>query len=51
MIEADDGSGWMKVVDEAGSSGLVPATYLETIDGESEMRNDNQEKNQIQGKL
>ena len=29
MIEEDDGSGWVKVADETGSSGLVPASYIE----------------------
>ena len=29
VIEEDDGSGWVKVLNEQGQSGLVPATYLE----------------------
>ncbi|TEB30594.1 hypothetical protein FA13DRAFT_1755022 [Coprinellus micaceus] len=29
VIEEDDGSGWVKVLNEHGQSGLVPATYLE----------------------
>jgi hypothetical protein len=28
VIEPDDGSGWVKVENEAGNSGLVPASYL-----------------------
>jgi formin-binding protein 1 len=28
-MEPDDGSGWVKVVDDRGRSGLVPASYLE----------------------
>jgi hypothetical protein len=29
IIEEDDGSGWVKVVDAKGGKGLVPATYIE----------------------
>jgi hypothetical protein len=32
VIEEDDGSGWVKVVDEDGSRGLVPASYIESGD-------------------
>ncbi|TFK39041.1 hypothetical protein BDQ12DRAFT_712547 [Crucibulum laeve] len=35
VLEPDDGSGWVKVLDAAGSSGLVPATYLEEEEGSS----------------
>lgn len=28
VVEEDDGSGWVKVVNVQGSAGLVPATYL-----------------------
>jgi len=28
VLEPDDGSGWVKVEDEAGNIGLVPASYL-----------------------
>ncbi|KIM35924.1 hypothetical protein M413DRAFT_325021 [Hebeloma cylindrosporum] len=28
VLEPDDGSGWVKVEDDAGNSGLVPASYL-----------------------
>lgn len=31
IIEEDDGSGWIKVVDAEGGKGLVPATYVEVI--------------------
>jgi len=29
VVEPDDGSGWVKVADERGRDGLVPASYLE----------------------
>ena len=32
ILEEDDGSGWVKVVDKAGNKGLVPASYLELSD-------------------
>ena len=32
VIEEDDGSGWIKVVDEEGGRGLVPASYVEVAD-------------------
>jgi uncharacterized protein YgiM (DUF1202 family) len=32
VIEEDDGSGWVKVVDEDGDRGLVPASYIESLD-------------------
>ncbi|EKM51975.1 uncharacterized protein PHACADRAFT_212588 [Phanerochaete carnosa HHB-10118-sp] len=32
IVEEDDGSGWVKVMDEAGAKGLVPASYLEFVD-------------------
>ncbi|KAJ3507047.1 hypothetical protein NLJ89_g6523 [Agrocybe chaxingu] len=34
VLEPDDGSGWVKVVDKDGNSGLVPASYLEILNGE-----------------
>ena len=30
VIEEDDGSGWVKVLDEDGGRGLVPASYIES---------------------
>jgi len=34
ILEEDDGSGWIKVADTSGGSGLVPASYIElVIDG------------------
>ncbi|KAI0269925.1 hypothetical protein BC834DRAFT_863984 [Gloeopeniophorella convolvens] len=33
VVEEDDGSGWVKVVDQDGGRGLVPASYIEAIDG------------------
>jgi len=32
VVEEDDGSGWVKVVDESGGRGLVPASYIEAGD-------------------
>ncbi|THH27874.1 hypothetical protein EUX98_g6316 [Antrodiella citrinella] len=32
VLEEDDGSGWIKVADATGGSGLVPASYIEAID-------------------
>jgi uncharacterized protein YgiM (DUF1202 family) len=32
VVEEDDGSGWVKVVDEDGDRGLVPASYVESAD-------------------
>jgi formin-binding protein 1 len=32
VVEEDDGSGWVKVVDEDGDRGLVPASYVEAAD-------------------
>uniref|UniRef100_A0A8H8CF08 SH3 domain-containing protein n=1 Tax=Psilocybe cubensis TaxID=181762 RepID=A0A8H8CF08_PSICU len=31
VVEPDNGSGWVKVSDGTGDSGLVPASYIETI--------------------
>ncbi|CAE6529361.1 unnamed protein product [Rhizoctonia solani] len=31
VVEPDDGSGWVKVVNERGAEGLVPATYVEIV--------------------
>ena len=33
VVEEDDGSGWVKVMSDDGDTGLVPATYLEDVDG------------------
>src|SRR6266498_5659190 len=33
-LEPDDGSGWVKVADMTGDSGLVPATYLNILHAE-----------------
>ncbi|CAL1712731.1 unnamed protein product [Somion occarium] len=32
VIEEDDGSGWVKVADQSGGRGLVPASYIELTD-------------------
>ena len=29
VLEEDDGSGWVKVADDSGGKGLVPASYIE----------------------
>ena len=29
VVEEDDGSGWVKVMDETGAKGLVPASYVQ----------------------
>ncbi|TFK86863.1 hypothetical protein K466DRAFT_663436 [Polyporus arcularius HHB13444] len=33
VLEEDDGSGWVKVADDTGGKGLVPASYVELLDG------------------
>ena len=35
ILEPDDGSGWVKVADQDGKSGLVPASYIQTVQGGS----------------
>ncbi|KAI0669220.1 hypothetical protein C8Q78DRAFT_1042286 [Trametes maxima] len=32
VLEEDDGSGWVKVSDDSGGKGLVPASYIELFD-------------------
>ncbi|GJE88388.1 hypothetical protein PsYK624_044710 [Phanerochaete sordida] len=32
VVEEDDGSGWVKVLDDEGAKGLVPASYLEPVE-------------------
>ncbi|KAL1744496.1 hypothetical protein HDZ31DRAFT_38471, partial [Schizophyllum fasciatum] len=34
VVEPDDGSGWVKVADGSGKSGLVPASYIEAAQEE-----------------
>lgn len=36
VLEEDDGSGWIKVIDEHGGKGLVPASYVEMSEGGDE---------------
>jgi hypothetical protein len=31
VTEPDDGSGWVKVINEQGAEGLIPATYIEKV--------------------
>ena len=33
VLEEDDGSGWVKVADDSGGKGLVPASYIEVLEG------------------
>jgi hypothetical protein len=35
VVEEDDGSGWVKVTNNHGGKGLIPASYLETADVKS----------------
>ena len=35
ILETDDGSGWVKVADQDGNSGLVPASYIQAEQGGS----------------
>lgn len=35
ILEPDDGSGWVKVADQDGNIGLVPASYIQTAQGGS----------------
>lgn len=35
ILEEDDGSGWIKVADSNGK-GLVPASYVDLVEGEDE---------------
>ena len=35
ILETDDGSGWVKVADQDGNSGLIPASYIQTAQGGS----------------
>ncbi|KAH9933234.1 uncharacterized protein BXZ73DRAFT_89849 [Epithele typhae] len=32
VLEEDDGSGWVKVADDSGGKGLVPASYVELLE-------------------
>ena len=36
ILEDDDGSGWVKVTDEHGGKGLVPASYVQATEGSDE---------------
>ena len=36
ILEDDDGSGWVKVIDDSGGKGLVPASYVQALDPDSE---------------
>ncbi|KAI0826761.1 hypothetical protein BC628DRAFT_1516154 [Trametes gibbosa] len=35
VLEEDDGSGWVKVADDSGAKGLVPASYVELLEAAS----------------
>ena len=32
IVEEDDGSGWVKAMDDSGGKGLVPASYLVPVE-------------------
>jgi hypothetical protein len=36
VLEEDDGSGWVKVANNSGGKGLVPASYVEVVGSEEE---------------
>jgi len=36
ILEEDDGSGWVKVANNSGGKGLVPASYVEVAGSEKE---------------
>lgn len=36
ILEEDDGSGWVKVIDETGQKGLVPGSYVQLVDAASQ---------------
>ncbi|KZP33431.1 hypothetical protein FIBSPDRAFT_810692 [Athelia psychrophila] len=38
VLEDDDGSGWVKVADDHGGKGLVPASYIETTNAGDDAR-------------
>lgn len=38
VLEDDDGSGWVKVADDRGGKGLVPASYIETTNAGDDAR-------------
>ena len=39
VLEEDDGSGWIKVANDSGGKGLVPASYVEMV-GPEEKKSD-----------
>ncbi|KAF8558331.1 hypothetical protein OG21DRAFT_1475027 [Imleria badia] len=51
VVEEDDGSGWVKVTDNHGGKGLVPASYLETADVKSLELSGGSERPQASGQF
>ncbi|KAF9221480.1 hypothetical protein BS17DRAFT_881644 [Gyrodon lividus] len=51
VLEEDDGSGWVKVTDNYGGKGLVPASYLEPLDVKSPEPSGSSESPQAGGQL
>lgn len=39
VLEEDDGSGWVKVANNSGGKGLVPASYVEVVGSEAKESN------------
>ena len=39
VLEEDDGSGWVKVANNSGGKGLVPASYVEVVGPEEKQSN------------
>lgn len=51
VVEEDDGSGWVKVIDNHGGKGLVPASYLETADVNSLEPSGSSEEPRVSGQF
>jgi len=43
ILEEDDGSGWIKVADQKGAKGLIPASYVAVGDGDAHVSSGNPE--------
>lgn len=37
VLEEDDGSGWIKVMNDSGGKGLVPASYVKVVGAEKKV--------------
>lgn len=51
VVEKDDGSGWVKVTDNHGGKGLVPASYIETADVKSTEPSESSEEPRASGQF